>query len=129
MMTMEPVSRPLPKQSGCPLDPLLNLLARKWLVHIVWFLGRNGTLRFGELRYQLPGQVSARVLSARLKELERLSIVEREDKKTSPPHVVYRLSSHGRALDELLRSIEQQAHRPNLAGLFFGDVASPSAAR
>jgi DNA-binding HxlR family transcriptional regulator len=122
-MTKEDASRHLPKQSGCPLDPLLNLLAKKWLVHIVWFLGRNGTLRFAELRHQLPGQVSARVLSARLKELERLSIVEREDKKTSPPHVVYRLSIDGRALDDLLRSIEQQAHQPGLAGLFFSDPA------
>jgi DNA-binding HxlR family transcriptional regulator len=89
----------------------------------VWFLGRNGTLRFAELRHQLPGQVFARVLSGRLKELERLSIVEREDKKTSPPHVVYRLSIDGRALDALLRSIEQQAHRPGLTGPFFGDPA------
>jgi DNA-binding HxlR family transcriptional regulator len=129
MMTMEHVSHPSPTQSGCPLDPLLNLFARKWLVHIVWFLGQSGTLRFNELRHQLPGQVSARVLSARLKELERLSIVEREDKKTSPPHVIYRLSSHGRALDELLRSIEQQAHRPGFAGLFFSDAAPFSAAR
>jgi hypothetical protein len=32
-MTKEDASRHLPKQSGCPLDPLLNLLAKKWLVH------------------------------------------------------------------------------------------------
>jgi DNA-binding HxlR family transcriptional regulator len=129
MTTTEHASRPFPKESGCPLDPLLNLLARKWLVHIVWFLGRNGTLRFAELRHQLPGQVSARVLSARLKELEKLAIVEREDLKTSAPHVVYRLSSDGRALDGLLRSIEQQVHRPGLAGLLFGDPAEDSAAQ
>jgi DNA-binding HxlR family transcriptional regulator len=129
MTTKEPASRLLPKQSGCPLDPLLNLLAKKWLVHIVWFLGRNGTLRFAELRHQLPGQVSARVLSARLKELERLSIVEREDKKTTPPHVVYRLSVGGRALDELLRSIEQQATRAGFADLFSGDPAGKRAAQ
>ncbi len=35
------------KPSGCPLDPVLNFLALKWLVHIVWFLGRkeSSTLR------------------------------------------------------------------------------------
>jgi DNA-binding HxlR family transcriptional regulator len=129
MITKEPASRSSPKQSGCPLDPLLSLLAKKWLVHIVWFLGRNGTLRFAELRHRLPGEVSARVLSARLKELERLSIVEREDKKTSAPHVVYRLSTDGYALDDLLLSIEQQARRPGLAGLFVGDLARQSAAQ
>jgi DNA-binding HxlR family transcriptional regulator len=129
MTTTERASRPFPNESGCPLDPLLNLLARKWLVHIVWFLGHNETLRFAELRHQLPGQISARVLSARLKELERLAIVEREDLKRSAPHVVYRLSSNGRALDDLLHSIERQVNRPALAALLFGNPARPSAAQ
>jgi DNA-binding HxlR family transcriptional regulator len=129
MMTTEQVPLRLPNEGGCPLDPLLNLLARKWLVHIVWSLGQNKTLRFAELRHQLPGQISARVLSARLKELERLAIVEREDLKRSAPHVVYSLSSNGRALDDLLHSIERQVNRPGLAGLLFGDPARPSAAQ
>src|ERR1700684_2418939 len=59
---------------GCPLDPVLSLLALKWLVHIVWLLGRNESLRFAELQRQLPGDVSAKVLSGRLKQLEALGI-------------------------------------------------------
>jgi DNA-binding HxlR family transcriptional regulator len=35
---------------GCPLDPVLSLLALKWLVHAVWLLGRHETLRFAELQ-------------------------------------------------------------------------------
>jgi DNA-binding HxlR family transcriptional regulator len=73
---------------GCPLDPVLSLLAPKWLVHAVWLLGRHETLRFTELQRQLLGRVSAKVLSGRLKQLETLGIVQREDKGTSPPHVV-----------------------------------------
>jgi DNA-binding HxlR family transcriptional regulator len=94
---------------GCPLDPALNLLAQKWLVHIVWYLGRTETLRFAELQRQLPGKVSAKVLSARLKQLEVLGMVERHDKGTSPPHVEYRLTSYGRSVNDLLESVESKA--------------------
>lgn len=94
---------------GCPLDPILNLLAQKWLVHIVWYLGRTQTLRFAELQRQLPGDVSAKVLSARLKQLEALGMIERHDKGTSPPHVDYQLTAYGRSVNELLESVELKA--------------------
>ena len=102
---------------GCPLDPVLSLLALKWLVHIVWLLGRNEILRFAELQRQLPGDVSAKVLSGRLKQLEALGIVEREDKGTSPPHVVYRLTADGRAVNDLLTGIESRARQLSLPGV------------
>jgi DNA-binding HxlR family transcriptional regulator len=102
--------------TGCPLDPVLSLLALKWLVHIVWLLGRNGTLRFAELQRQLPGDVSAKVLSGRLKQLEALGTVEREDKGTSPPHVVYRLTVYGRAVNDLLTGLELRARQLSLPG-------------
>jgi DNA-binding HxlR family transcriptional regulator len=101
---------------GCPLDPVLSLLALKWLVHIVWLLGRNGTLRFAELQRQLPGDVSAKVLSGRLKQLEALGTVEREDKGTSPPHVAYRLTAHGQAVNDLLTAIELRARQLSVPG-------------
>jgi DNA-binding HxlR family transcriptional regulator len=101
---------------GCPLDPVLSLLALKWLVHIVWLLGRNGTLRFAELQRQLPGDVSAKVLSGRLKQLEALGAVEREDKGTSPPHVVYGLTAYGQAVNELLTAIELRARQLSVPG-------------
>jgi DNA-binding HxlR family transcriptional regulator len=94
---------------GCPLDPVLGLLAQKWLVHVVWLLGRNASLRFAELQRQLPGDVSAKVLSARLKQLETLDMIERDDKGTSPPHVDYRLTPYGRSIHGLLASIELKA--------------------
>ncbi len=95
--------------SGCPLDPVLSLLAQKWLVHIVWLLGHNESLRFAELQRQLPGDISAKVLSARLKQLETLDMITRDDKGTSPPHVEYQLTSYGRSIDGLLESLELSA--------------------
>jgi DNA-binding HxlR family transcriptional regulator len=100
---------------GCPLDPILNLLARKWLVHIVWLLGRNRTMRFAELRRELKG-VSAKVLSARLRQLQKLAIIEREDKGLSPPHVNYCLTPDGETLDRFLLGINQLTDRFPLPG-------------
>jgi DNA-binding HxlR family transcriptional regulator len=100
--------------AGCPLDPLLNLLALKWLVHIVWFLGRKESLRFAELQRQLPGRASAKVLSSRLKQLESLNLVEREQKAVKPPHVIYRLTAYGRTIDDLLLDIELRARQLSL---------------
>jgi DNA-binding HxlR family transcriptional regulator len=99
--------------SGCPLDPVLNFLALKWLVHIVWLLGQVQTMRFAELQRQLHG-VSAKVLSARLKQLEMLALLEREDKGTSPPHVIYRLTPYGRSINEFLAGVELQARQLQL---------------
>ncbi len=100
--------------AGCPLDPVLSLLAQKWLVHIVWLLGHNESLRFAELQRQLPGDISAKVLSARLKQLETLNMITRDDKGTSPPHVEYRLTSYGRSIDGLLENLELSARGVSL---------------
>jgi DNA-binding HxlR family transcriptional regulator len=101
------------ESSGCPLDPVLNFLALKWLVHIVWLLGQAQTMRFAELQRQLHG-VSAKVLSARLKQLEILALLEREDKGTSPPHVIYRLTPYGRSINEFLAGVELKARQLQL---------------
>ena len=107
--------------AGCAIDPVLKFLALKWLLHIVWFLGRNETLRFAELRRQLPGRISAKVLSARLKQLEELAIVERQEKGAKPPHVIYRLTPYGRAIDHFLADIERQARLLSLPEVPFSD--------
>ena len=100
--------------AGCPIDPILSFLALRWLVHIVWFLGRKQTLRFAELQRQLPGRVSAKVLSGRLKQLESFAIVERKDQGTRPPHVTYRLTMYGRAINDMLTGIERQSRQLSL---------------
>ena len=113
-MADEVISTVEHKASGCPLDPLLQFLALKWLVHIVWFLGQTESLRFAELQRQLPGHVSAKVLSARLKQLEGLQLIAREEKAAKPPHVVYRLTRYGLRISDLLRSFEAQTRKVGL---------------
>jgi len=92
-----------PADIGCTIDPFLKLLARQWTSHILWKLGQADAMRFGALRRALPGAVSARVLSSRLKELESGGLVSRHDAGRLPLHVEYRLTEDGRKVDAALR--------------------------
>ncbi len=94
---------------GCPLDRILKFFAPQWTAHIVWVLGQNGSLRFSELSRAMPGDISARVLSARLKHMEDLGLVGRVDAGVYPLNVSYSLSDEGEALHRLLLRIDQLA--------------------
>ncbi|MBC8049900.1 MAG: helix-turn-helix transcriptional regulator [Chitinophagales bacterium] len=102
-MTAKETDLALPE--GCPLDKLLKFFATEWTAHIIWTLGRTDELRFGMLRRSLPGDVSARVLSARLKQLVAKGLINRNDFGTTPLHVSYSLTAEGKLLDALLVKI------------------------
>ena len=57
----------------------------------------NSSLRFGELRHDIP-RISARVLSARLRELETRGVLTRRLLDTSPPSAEYELTELGQEL-------------------------------
>lgn len=94
------------QEEGCLADPLLKFFAQEWMSHVVFALARQGTLRFGALRRQLPPGVSARVLSARLKALEAAGYVERRDLSERVLRVEYSLTPAGRAIDAALARSE-----------------------
>ena len=102
--------------AGCSVDHFLKFLAREWMSHIVWTLARADAMRFGALRRALPGTVSARVLSRRLKELESYGLVSRHDAGKLPLHVEYRLTADGRRLDAALRRSEAMTGRVRKPG-------------
>jgi len=92
------VASPLP---ACPVTTCMGLLSGAWAPNVIWYLSAHPR-RFGELRVDIP-RISARVLSARLRELESKGVVTRRVMPTSPPSVEYELSELGR---ELLPAIE-----------------------
>ncbi|WEX77812.1 helix-turn-helix transcriptional regulator [Sinorhizobium numidicum] len=67
-----------------------------------------GPMRNATLMRKL-GDVSQKMLTQTLKELERNGLVIREDKQTVPPHVEYRLSPVGRSLSETLVVLDRWA--------------------
>ena len=87
----------------CPLSECMRLLRGAWAPNVIWCLSQQPR-RFGELRVDIP-RVSARVLSARLRELEEKGVVVRRVMPTSPPSAEYELTELGRELVPALAAI------------------------
>jgi DNA-binding HxlR family transcriptional regulator len=85
----------------------MNLLRGAWAPNVIWQLSAQPR-RFGELRIDLP-KISARVLSARLRELVAKGVVSRRVVPTTPPSAEYELTSLGRELVPALTSIVEVA--------------------
>jgi DNA-binding HxlR family transcriptional regulator len=81
----------------CPLEGVIDTVGKKWTLSIVTTIGNHGRLRFGELQGKLAG-ISPKTLAERLKELERMKLVERKAYAEIPPRVEYSLTEGGEGL-------------------------------
>ncbi|HFC30474.1 MAG TPA: transcriptional regulator [Oceanospirillales bacterium] len=81
---------------NCPLSQCMAIIGGAWTANIIWYLS-GGSRRFNELRNDLTG-ISAKVLTARLRELAKRGVITREVKPTSPPSVEYSLTNEGKEL-------------------------------
>ncbi|ODT72511.1 MAG: HxlR family transcriptional regulator [Pelagibacterium sp. SCN 63-23] len=79
------------------MSDVLNRIGDKWSVMVVGMLGRNGTLRFNELKRMING-VSQRMLTLTLRNLERDGLVRRTIYPEVPPRVEYNLTELGKTL-------------------------------
>jgi DNA-binding HxlR family transcriptional regulator len=104
----------LPKAFGCPVEFSLELLGGKWKTVILARL-KEGPLRYGELRRLVP-QLSDKVLTERLDDLQSLGLIRREGAKRSS---AYRLSARGETLKPLLQALydwgQEHARELNVA--------------
>jgi DNA-binding HxlR family transcriptional regulator len=89
----------------CALTQCMALLRGAWAPNVIWHL-RGGARRFGELRVDIP-LVSAKVLSARLHELEERGMIERRLLASSPPSAEYALTDLGRELIPAIDAVVQ----------------------
>ena len=80
----------------CPVRDVLDHLSDKWTTLIVIALA-GGPRRFGELNRSIP-DISKRMLTQCLRNLERDGLITRQVFPTSPPSVEYRLADLGRSL-------------------------------
>lgn len=89
------------------LDPVIGALVRdiigkvadKWTMLILEALDQHGTLRFTEVGRQV-GDISQKMLTKTLRQMEYDGLVEREVHPVIPPHVDYRLTEIGRELND-----------------------------
>jgi len=82
----------------------IELIGKRWTGAILFVL-MDGPLRFSEVKVLVP-DISDRLLSERLKELERRGIVHRSVIDGMPVRVEYRLTRKGRALEPAVRSLK-----------------------
>jgi DNA-binding HxlR family transcriptional regulator len=80
----------------CPVEATLDVIGGKWKVLILYWL-RDEVCRFGELRKKIP-DVSERMLTQQLRELEAHGIVRRKVYPVVPPKVEYSLTAYGKTL-------------------------------
>jgi DNA-binding HxlR family transcriptional regulator len=98
-----------PPPSGCPLSECMRLLSCAWTADVIWYLG-EGERCFTELQVDIAG-VSAKMLTSRLRSLERNRVVQRHSRPTSPPTVWYSLTPVGQELSVALRRMVEVAQR------------------
>ncbi|WP_260255684.1 helix-turn-helix domain-containing protein [Streptomyces sp. 840.1] len=111
-------SRPDP---GCPVEVALAAVSGRWTTLVLREL-MGGPLGFTELRERLP-QLSAKVLSQRLRELRDGGLVSAERLRGFPVRTRYALTDGGRTLRPLL--IELYATGEALLGLSAGRDGEP----
>ena len=99
------------KHGCCPYyHQAVELIGRRWTGAIVGVLLHGNALRFGEIAQAVP-ELSDRLLSERMKELEARGVVIRTVRPGRPVRVEYTLTEMGRELGPAVRELERWARR------------------
>src|SRR3989337_2055959 len=87
----------------------VELIGGRWTGAVIQLLF-TGRMRFAQLRAAIP-DISDRMLSERLRELETEGIVERIVIPDTPVRVEYELTEKGRALEQALGAVGKWAEK------------------
>ena len=90
-------------KSNCPVVATLNIIGGKYKALILWHLV-DGTLRFGELKKLIP-QITQKMLTQQLRELQADNIISRTVYPVVPPKVEYTLTDLGKSLIPVLNAM------------------------
>lgn len=94
------MSEKIKELPACPVETTLNLIGDKWKVLILRDL-LSGTKRFGELKKSI-GNVSQKVLTSQLRDMEENGLINRKVYAEVPPKVEYSLTELGQSLRPIL---------------------------
>lgn len=89
----------------CPVTGMLQLIGGKWKPVILYCI-RSEKRRFGEISARIPN-LSRKVLTQQLKELEEDGLVSRKQFNEIPPRVEYELTDIGKSLTPVLNEMEK----------------------
>ncbi|WP_055442948.1 winged helix-turn-helix transcriptional regulator [Lacinutrix himadriensis] len=83
----------------------MNLIGTKWKPLILFHL-LEGSLRSGMLQKKIPG-ISNKMFTQTVRDLEKDGLISRKVYPVVPPKVEYRLTTRGKSLEDILRSLDQ----------------------
>jgi DNA-binding HxlR family transcriptional regulator len=105
------LDRPEAPYTCCPhFHQAVELVGKRWTGAILYVLLHGGSMRFSEIAHAVP-DLSDRLLSERMKELEAYGIVERRVTEATPARVEYELTDRGRELAPALHELKAWADR------------------
>lgn len=95
----------------------LDLLSGKWKIPILGALIHYKSVRFIELQNAI-GNITPRMLSKELKELEMNLLIERKVISTQPIAIIYEITEYGESCKAILIELEKwgSAHRKHIIG-------------
>lgn len=96
---------------ACPIAPVVDIVFSRWTTPILWALNEYGRQRFVELERRIA-TISPKVLTQRLRQLERDGLVTRTYHAEVPPRVEYEISELGRSLGPMFATLADWS--PNL---------------
>lgn len=85
-----------------PLQYALTAVGGKWKLRILWALRGGASLRYGEIKQQIP-LITDMMLSQSLRELTASELIARQQFQQIPPKVEYRITPAGA---ELIPAVE-----------------------
>jgi len=110
---LTPSNKQEPDEECRAISETLARIGDKWTVLVVELLA-GGPTRFNEMRRTI-GNISQRMLTLTLRELERDGLVTRTVYPTIPPRVEYQLTKLGRTLREPLIAVADWVRKHQLA--------------
>lgn len=103
---MTETTSPVAPEQACPIAPVVDLVFSRWTTPILWALNEYGRQRFTELE-RLITTITPKVLTQRLRHLERDGLVVRTYHAEVPPRVEYEISELGRSLAPLFATLAE----------------------
>lgn len=96
-------------KSRCSVEATLGVIGGRWKAAVLFQLA-TGTQRFGQLRKLLPN-ITQRMLTLQLRELEEDGLVRRTVYAEVPPRVEYELTAWGESLRPILHAMCEWGQR------------------
>src|SRR5919106_2473301 len=93
-------------ENACPIAPVVDVVFSRWTTPILWALNEYGRQRFVELERRIA-TITPKVLTQRLRQMERDGLVVRTYYPEVPPRVEYEISELGLGLAPLFAHLAE----------------------